>query len=476
MGEWVPGRQPGWQWADARCSAAAAPQARRASNAHAHLAVCHACSRSHWPAPAARLLSAQAESCMPAPADRPPRAPPRRSQAMAAYRTANRLFPGLHGPLMGMGMEYQRMNNLGLAEQCFSQVRPGGCRPRHSVVALGACLLASLSCLVVPSPRLTAGRAPPQAAKLCPSDPLAANELGVLAYRNRDYQAAARWLHRALEQLPGGRPTTGAGRQLLRPSCRGSAPAGQPWRHPQAPPRPAAPGATPALRPLAPAAACVLSQQPAAWASAACLPAGWEPALVNLGHTLRKLRQWDAAIDCYRQALGLKPGQAREGGRLLVQGDEPARAAADQVGVLNHVCLTRARWFDGQACARPALVHLWRRPSPAALWCLPRWPLIGDTPLVRPHRLGPPAAVQPGTYSALGYTYHLKSDFNAAIEHYHKVGPGGEASGWGMGLQRMQPLGMRQRPAEGSLPDVHGARTRRLARPASRACLPASPC
>jgi tetratricopeptide (TPR) repeat protein len=47
-------------------------------------------------------------------------------QAMAAYRTAHRLFPGLHAPLMGMGQEYQRMNNLGLAEQCFSQVWVGG--------------------------------------------------------------------------------------------------------------------------------------------------------------------------------------------------------------------------------------------------------------------------------------------------------------------------------------------------------------
>jgi hypothetical protein len=45
-------------------------------------------------------------------------------QAMAAYRTANRLFPGLHMPLLGMGMEYQRMNNLHLAEQMFLQVRP----------------------------------------------------------------------------------------------------------------------------------------------------------------------------------------------------------------------------------------------------------------------------------------------------------------------------------------------------------------
>ena len=42
---------------------------------------------------------------------------------MAAYRTAARLFPGLHLPLIGMGMEYQRMNNLHLAEQMFWQVR-----------------------------------------------------------------------------------------------------------------------------------------------------------------------------------------------------------------------------------------------------------------------------------------------------------------------------------------------------------------
>ena len=40
---------------------------------------------------------------------------------MAAYRTAARQFPGLHVPLVGMGMEYQRMNNLALAEQMFMQ-------------------------------------------------------------------------------------------------------------------------------------------------------------------------------------------------------------------------------------------------------------------------------------------------------------------------------------------------------------------
>ena len=43
-------------------------------------------------------------------------------QAMAAYRTAARLFRGLHMPLVGMGMEYMRMNNLPLAQQLFDQV------------------------------------------------------------------------------------------------------------------------------------------------------------------------------------------------------------------------------------------------------------------------------------------------------------------------------------------------------------------
>lgn len=47
---------------------------------------------------------------------------------MAAYRTAARLFPGLHLPLTGMGMEYQRMNNLHLAEQMFLQVNDALCR------------------------------------------------------------------------------------------------------------------------------------------------------------------------------------------------------------------------------------------------------------------------------------------------------------------------------------------------------------
>lgn len=65
-------------------------------------------------------------------------------QAMAAYRTAARLFPGLHDPLLGMGCEYARMNSTALAQQLLRsahavcpQARPSACRavcckaPRH---------------------------------------------------------------------------------------------------------------------------------------------------------------------------------------------------------------------------------------------------------------------------------------------------------------------------------------------------------
>ncbi|KAK9828405.1 hypothetical protein WJX81_004996 [Elliptochloris bilobata] len=83
-------------------------------------------------------------------------------QAMAAYRTAARLFPGLHLPLVGMGMEYARMNNAALAEQL---------------------LLA--------------------AHRTCPLDPLACHELGCLAFRARQLPAAERWLMMALKRVPG---------------------------------------------------------------------------------------------------------------------------------------------------------------------------------------------------------------------------------------------------------------------------------
>ncbi len=112
-----------------------------------------------------------------------------RAQAMAAYRTAARLFPGLHAPLAGMGMEYARMNNAALAEQLLAAA--------HAA---------------------------------CPRDPLPAHELGCLAFRARGLPAAERWLKLALKRMPG----------RLSPGARRGAPAPAP-RPPCAPrcaPRP----------------------------------------------------------------------------------------------------------------------------------------------------------------------------------------------------------------------------------------------
>lgn len=91
-----------------------------------------------------------------------------RDQAMAAYRTALRLFPGLHLPNLGLGQEYCAMNNLGLAERALLQ-----------------------------------------AYDLCPDDPAVCHELGVLMYKCGQYAAAAMWLDKALRLLPGGQATQG---------------------------------------------------------------------------------------------------------------------------------------------------------------------------------------------------------------------------------------------------------------------------
>uniref|UniRef100_A0A0D9VRN4 Uncharacterized protein n=1 Tax=Leersia perrieri TaxID=77586 RepID=A0A0D9VRN4_9ORYZ len=79
-------------------------------------------------------------------------------QAMAAFRTAARLFPGCHLPTLYMGMQYLRMHNFKLAEQFFTQAK-----------------------------------------SICPSDPLIYNELGAVAYNMKEYQKAVQWFELTLE-------------------------------------------------------------------------------------------------------------------------------------------------------------------------------------------------------------------------------------------------------------------------------------
>ncbi|KAE8789356.1 anaphase-promoting complex subunit 6 [Hordeum vulgare] len=117
-------------------------------------------------------------------------------QAMAAFRTAARLFPGCHLPALYMGMQYVRMHNFKLAEQFFMQAK-----------------------------------------SICPSDPLIYNELGVVAYNMKEYQNAVQWFELTLTH------TSSSSNEM------------------------------------------------------------WEPTMVNLGHALRKLKQYEKAISYYEKAL-----------------------------------------------------------------------------------------------------------------------------------------------------------------------------
>ncbi|KAH8053745.1 hypothetical protein JL722_9220 [Aureococcus anophagefferens] len=98
-------------------------------------------------------------------------------QAMAAYRSASRLFQGSHVPLMFIGMEYLRTNNLPLAKHFLRGAR-----------------------------------------KLCGSDPMVLNELGVVELRQGLYADAEQTFSDVLvlfERLPDRSP--------LKSACESSA-------------------------------------------------------------------------------------------------------------------------------------------------------------------------------------------------------------------------------------------------------------
>ncbi|XP_019187177.1 PREDICTED: anaphase-promoting complex subunit 6 [Ipomoea nil] len=82
-------------------------------------------------------------------------------QAMSAYRTAARLFPGCHLPTLYIGMEYMRTHSFKLAEQFFIQAKT-----------------------------------------ICPLDPLVYNELGVVAYHMNEYKKAVHWFEKTLAHIP----------------------------------------------------------------------------------------------------------------------------------------------------------------------------------------------------------------------------------------------------------------------------------
>lgn len=81
-------------------------------------------------------------------------------QAVSAYSTASRFFPGTHLPNLFLGMQYLLMDTLSLAEEYF-------------VLAYD----------------------------VCPYDPLLLNEMGVLFFKKNDYLKAKKYLKKAWEAI-----------------------------------------------------------------------------------------------------------------------------------------------------------------------------------------------------------------------------------------------------------------------------------
>lgn len=87
-------------------------------------------------------------------------------QALAAYSTAARFFPGNHLPNLFLGMQYMSLNNYGLAEEYFTL-----------------------------------------SYDICPHDPLLLNEMGVLYFKKQDYEKSKKFLNKAVEQTKELNPT-----------------------------------------------------------------------------------------------------------------------------------------------------------------------------------------------------------------------------------------------------------------------------
>jgi len=128
-------------------------------------------------------------------------------QAMAAYRSASRMLSGCHLASLCIGMELIRVNNFNLAEQYIMQAK-----------------------------------------EICPGDPLIYNELGVINFKNKDFDKAIRFYLKVLELCAGNNMNN--------------------------------------------------------------VNETWEPTLFNLGHCYRKIRQYDNAIKYYQHALSVCPGNA----------------------------------------------------------------------------------------------------------------------------------------------------------------------
>lgn len=88
-------------------------------------------------------------------------------QALSAYSTAARFFPGSHLPYLFLAMQYMSSNTLSLAEEYFTL-----------------------------------------SYDICPNDPLLLNEMGVMYYKQKDYEKSKRYLTRAMDEVKDLDPTS----------------------------------------------------------------------------------------------------------------------------------------------------------------------------------------------------------------------------------------------------------------------------
>lgn len=88
-------------------------------------------------------------------------------QALSAYSTAARFFPGSHLPYLFLAMQYMSSNTLSLAEEYFTL-----------------------------------------SYDICPNDPLLLNEMGVMYYKQKDYEKSKRYLTKAMDEVKDLAPTS----------------------------------------------------------------------------------------------------------------------------------------------------------------------------------------------------------------------------------------------------------------------------
>ena len=170
-------------------------------------------------------------------------------QANACFRTAQRLHSGSHYPMLYMGMEHLRTNNIPLAGHFLKSAR-----------------------------------------SMEKYDPLCCNELGVWAYRSKDWKDAIRWFVLALR---------------LYVEADVSEKASLAWSSdsPISESKVTKPRFEFGQRQGRDTAASFSDKDCVDF----CLDAFWEPTIFNLGQSYRKLKRFQDATQCFQKCLALCP-------------------------------------------------------------------------------------------------------------------------------------------------------------------------